>query len=372
MEGERMKSQATRQFLACARTLYAFSSTEEHGLLGASEAITAWHRDFQKDLHESTRGYPGKAGARPSPELEDRLVRIFDRAGLKTRKRENFAPTLCLSHDIDYLAPTFQMRAKRLVGYRKWLRWEPGQHYLESVRAMLECERQITGQRGISTVFVASPERSSHWKSRCTQWVIDPSYRVDSPLFESLLKLLREYECEIGVHGSFFSLKEGLLTEEKRRLEKRLSTKITVGRQHWLELPDEKAFDQIAASGLQADSSLGWNGTAGFRSGMARPFPLCLENGAQLWEMPLVLMDGPLFDDLKMSTDAVVAKAQELLEQVFERQGCVSINWHDRAADADYGWFEAYEKILQWAKARGFAFSRISDAIALRKEPAGA
>ncbi len=101
----------------------------------------------------------------------------------------------------------------------------------------------------------------------------------------------------------------------------------------------------------------------GFRGGMARPFQLALPSGDELWEVPMLLMDGPLFADMALDTEGVVEHSIRLLKEVKRRNGCVAINWHERACSPDYGWGKAYQRILQWAKDEGFRFQSLANAV---------
>jgi len=235
--------------------------------------------------------------------------------------------------------------------------------YLESITTILESERAITRQTHVSTVFIASKENSKRFHKRLVQWLIDPSYRYDDQLVQRLFEVLERYGCEIGIHGSFYSIAEDHLKRERHNLSKAAGRQINCGRQHWLNLPGVEPFHRIYRSGVRIDSTLGWNGGVGFRGGMARPFPLVLGPNEILWEVPLLLMDRPLFEDLKLDRHQVVERAISLLEEVYSRRGCVSLCWHGEAAHPDYKWFDAYEDILKWAKGRGFQFCTISQAI---------
>ncbi|MEZ4273006.1 MAG: hypothetical protein R3C68_16710 [Myxococcota bacterium] len=76
----------------------------------------------------------------------------------------------------------------------------------------------------------------------------------------------------------------------------------------------------------------------------------------------MALMDGVLFDDLKLSPDEAFEKCVGILEQVFARSGCVALNWHGRSAHGSYRWHGCYEKVLRWAREKGFAFTTIGAA----------
>lgn len=365
-----MKTESVRQFLACARTLFDFEHEADslraiESRQKAIDEIDQWYRDLRTDLLEARHGYPSRGPVRTRPELEDRLVGLLEgTAGV--RRKPLAAPVLCLSHDIDYLRPTAQLNLKRTIGYRKISLLRRRETFVASLRQLLETSASVAGRKGVATVFFAAPAPGKSWAKRLRQWVLDPSYRLHEPLFDAFLETVREFHCEIGLHGSFYSLEDDRLAEERAALEKRVGHPVAVGRQHWLNLAGPAPFDRIAASGVAVDSSAGWNGAVGFRGGFARPFPWLGEEGRRLWQVPLVLMDGPLFDDLALDEDRVVAKAKELLTPVRERGGAVALDWHDRAAHASYGWAGAYQRILQWAKEAGFQFSTLGAAVAER------
>lgn len=358
---------ALRQFWGSAGTLIELPPDSILAGLRLEEDILKkiqhWHQCLWQEIRGGQSGYPRQA-VLETPALEDELLEIMASIPeLAHQPRIRRQPTLCLTHDIDYLAPTVQMNLKRIVASRR-LQWSrPGDQFLDSIIRLLQLDSDAAGGTGASTLFIPCPIPAQGWKNRLTQWLIDPSYRPTDRLFGELKCVIQRFDCQVGLHGSFLSLSHGLLAQERKMLEEALSRPIRMGRQHWLNLPDQDAMQRIQQGGLTIDSTLGWNGAVGFRGGFARPFPIVLEQG-MLWELPLLLMDGPLFDDLKLDTRQVVAKSKALLEIVWQRGGCVAINWHDRAAHADYGWAEAYAEILDWSKAKGFVFHSISEAVA--------
>ena len=135
-----------------------------------------------------------------------------------------------------------------------------------------------------------------------------------------------------------------------------------------MNLPQE-TLGVIKEAGIQIDSTLGWNGQCGYRCGMARPFPLMTSEDASLWEVPLLLMDGPIFDDQKLKPDEAFEYCRKLLKPVISTGGCVAITWHERSAHADYQWVATYEKLLEACKLEGFEFLSLSEALC-RHSPA--
>jgi hypothetical protein len=362
---------AFRQAVACLGSFYEFpagAAPEIRQKLDSERSgLLAWYTEFSSDIEDARLGYPAGV-VRTAPDLEDQLLELAGKAFESMgAKRKNHEPALCLTHDIDYLQPTLQMRLKKAVGERK-LSWPAARGtYLESIEKLLACDARAAGRGGVSTVFVASPSRVLNPARRAAQWLLDPSYSAKDAEFARLKDLIRRQACEVGIHGSFFSIERGLLREETERLAVDLGLSVKVSRQHWLNLPAPvrgRALEYVLEAGLRVDSTLGWNGRIGFRCGMARPFAIELESGARIAEIPMVIMDGALFEGLQGGSDEAVQRSTAMLDEVYRRRGCVAINWHDRAADPEYGWYDAYEKILDWARSKGFKFLTVSQGAA--------
>lgn len=362
------------QFLACALTILdippeTLTRIQQQWTRTPPEGLSDWWHLFYQDLYRSQNGY-ALGQVHQSAYTEDAIQRVFAQAGvLEACTPRTRTPVICLSHDIDYLRPTLQMNLKRIISQRKWAPYPKGEHFMDSLERLLQIDRQA-GQPGeaVSTLFIPCPRYSPNPLRWPNQWIIDPSYRLNEPLFDRLRVFIDQYRCEVGLHGSFYSIRDQFLKDERETLSHALGRPITCGRQHWLNLPGIKPLDIIHQSGIQVDSTLGWNGNVGFRGGMMRPFPIRLLSGQWIWEVPLVLMDGPLFDDLKLSAEEVVSMGKRLLEPVMTQGGCVAINWHERSAHSDYGWVEAYEKLTEWLASYKIEFKSIPQVVRERHE----
>ena len=109
---------------------------------------------------------------------------------------------------------------------------------------------------------------------------------------------------------------------------------------------------------MSYDSTLGFRDLAGFRNGAAFPFrPFDVERGLpiNLWEIPLVLMDGVLFDRDFSGESKVWPRAEKVLEAMRDSRGAGSVCWHQRVfCDRDFpGWGALYERILAWIRDNG-------------------
>jgi len=174
-----------------------------------------------------------------------------------------------------------------------------------------------------------------------------------SDLKEVLLKLSKS-GWEIGLHPSRVThLSKTKLKNEWDRLSDFMGDgMIPIGvRNHYLKASFPETWRIQEELGIQYDSSLGWPDFPGFRSGTARPFkPFDYELNRRLdvWELPLIVMDGTL----NGSTDDMVKTCKDMAEEAFMHNTPFTLLWHtDRISSAEYSDFStAYTQMLQYFK----------------------
>jgi hypothetical protein len=354
-----MVALALKQFSAIADSLGYLMPKETDSSL--KQNIISWYTLFRSQIEGSRLGYPSSTEVYDSPYLETVIHDLANRYRFERTEKPQTAKVF-LTHDIDYLYPTPQLMLKEVLGRRVWRKYFSGPGYIDSIEETLETDRGYLKSRG-PTVFLASPSRSHKPLERMRQWIIDPSYSWTSPRGQRAKNILTRFDCHIGLHGSILSLSGNSIGHELEVLSRTFSRKISTTRQHWLHLPEGlSSLRRLAKAGVKADSTLGWNGKVGFRTGMARPFPIYYYlNQPPIVEIPLGVMDGVLFDELKLSEEQAFKTATEVLTKVKAANGSVALNWHDRNAHLGYGWNRCYKKILAWCSDQGFEFSNLSD-----------
>jgi hypothetical protein len=332
-------------------------------LEGEQPAIEAWYKKFVDQINQSRLGYPTATETHSEPVLERELLAIAARLGIHVDLNQK-QPTVCLSHDVDYFRPTVQLMIKEVVGRRKWRKYFSSQRFIESYQRLLETDKSYLTNKG-PTTFFASPVKSKNPFTRYKQWIVDPSYSWTSKDGEAFAKLVSDFDVEVGIHGSICSLSKNTFSKEVENLSQVFAKPVRIARQHWLHLPNGiQSLAKMRAGNIGIDSTLGWNGHAAFRAGMCRPYPIYLGEGLEpLVEVPLVIMDGVFFDELKLSGAQAFARITEILAKVRDAKGTVALNWHDRSAHEGYGWFQTYKQILDWCRAEGFQFTNISGAV---------
>jgi hypothetical protein len=161
---------------------------------------------------------------------------------------------------------------------------------------------------------------------------------------------------EIGLHASYRSREqEGAIAEEAALLPQRPQGL----RHHYLRSAPERLASELRRAGLRYDSSIGWPSLPGLRAGTPYPYRLWdpgrREPGG--WELPLVLMDGTLFEQHYLGLGAAEAfdRAIAALEPVVEHGGATAIVWHPPSHHPRLsgGYDRLYRRLLAWIDERG-------------------
>jgi peptidoglycan/xylan/chitin deacetylase (PgdA/CDA1 family) len=161
---------------------------------------------------------------------------------------------------------------------------------------------------------------------------------------------------EIGLHPSWHSYNSvDEMKYQKEQIEKVLDCEIVSVRQHYLHFDNRITPLIQEAAGFKYDSTLGFNDNIGFRRGTSYAYPLYnIEDNKILpvWELPLIIQDGAMFNDRKgMRLDKVKALEyiQMIAEKVKEVGGILTLLWHPHLIVDEISWntFQEGLKMLQ-------------------------
>jgi hypothetical protein len=261
---------------------------------------------------------------------------------------------LCLSHDVDrprkfppdglikVPAKVLLRRESPLALRQMWTYLRTGKDPHWNLAQIIDLEQEY----GCRSTFFLLAGRGN---KRC-----DPPYSADPGTRARLCETILGSGGEVGLHGSYESyLSAGILRQELLALQEH--AEIRGCRQHFLRLDVQYTLAALEQAGLLYDSSLGFAGAIGFRSGFAapyHPFNLAQNRPLRLLEIPLLIMDRSLFSYCYpgLPAEAVWAEMLSVLEPVRDYSGCVSILWHntffDEAAFPGYGGL--YRRLLNW------------------------
>lgn len=282
-----------------------------------------------------------------------------------------FCPTI----DVDYLRhwrPGMIFREKIeyfLLNHRKVAMKERWGRFFQFIKSFftpgdafqmaLHRMHQLIRIHGTATVFLKAGAHGPR----------DVGYRLDQPFMHQMLRNFRLDEFEIGLHPSYHAHTHlGYLSGERRALTTLTGEAPVSVRQHFLRYEPMITPRIQVGSGFRIDSSLGFTECAGFRNATCMPFLKfdCSQNTAmELWEIPILFMDGALFNRKNYTTSEAIHESVELLKMC-QRFGGVGVGlWHNVIGEEmDYsGWGDHFEEILRSSYEEGAYIASLKDAL---------
>lgn len=210
------------------------------------------------------------------------------------------------------------------------------------------------GQVGIRSAFYL------YVRSGAPRHPRDPVYAIDGHPRWDVLRALADEGFELGVHAGIRSAEttDGL-REERTLLERAMGRPVSGLRHHYWRLDwlaPSRTFERHVDAGYAYDTSIAWRDRPGFRAGTSLPYFPGAATGDRLLpliEIPTALMDGHLFEYLRLDPSHAGSVAEDLRARVSRAGGVFNIDWHERAFCDRY----AYQG---WATVALDLMSRIS------------
>lgn len=275
---------------------------------------------------------------------------------------------VCLSHDVDRVAKTFQY-VTHFLRYLKTGNLRAALYQMKSLAArahywQFEKIMEIEDKLGLrSTFFFLNETYPFHpWKLR--SWRLSLGYyNMLDPCVQRVIKDLDNQGWEIGLHGSYLSYRDvNLLRKEKADIESIVGHRVIGIRQHYLNL-DNDTWARQAEAGFLYDASFGFTDDIGFKDNRFQPFmPLA---NRRFYVMPLAIMDGCVIRKKTPFADAV-----KVIELARDNGACLVLNWHqERLNEKEFpGWRDLYVRLIEECRSRDAQFSTIGDYIRLMSE----
>jgi peptidoglycan/xylan/chitin deacetylase (PgdA/CDA1 family) len=261
---------------------------------------------------------------------------------------------LCLTHDVDRVDKSWWHCAHGFLKTR-----DP--YHLRSLvtrskeRPFWNFEKimALEDQLGVRSTFFFLNESKPLVPYRPSTYALSLGYYdINDPRVVDVIGELDAGGWEVGMHGSYDSYLSGeLLSKEKIALETILDKKVLGVRQHFLNLEVPRTWELHQEVGFAYDASFGLCDRVDCREGRDLPFyPL----GRGLLEIPLTIMDGPLFATSKDTEDAW-SKCINLIDRTEQRGGLVTALWHNYTFnDQEHpGQIDVYRRVIEECKERG-------------------
>ena len=228
--------------------------------------------------------------------------------------------------------------------------WYQFDHYVELENGAASTFFVIPkkGETGLDVKGNRSPKRAASYDARD---------------LKDILIGLKNGGKEIGIHGLDAWRDEVAGREEKKIISDLTGATESGVRMHWLYF-GEQSPAVLEAAGYTYDSTVGYNGTVGYRAGTTQVFkPLTTKF---LLELPMHAMDTALFypSYLNLSPAQAAEKMRPLVEFAVQSGGAFVVNWHDRSIAPERLWDGSYTELISECKKNGAWFATAGQAVA--------
>ena len=228
------------------------------------------------------------------------------------------------------------MVKQSLLEYRKWKSDDFEDPYIQAIMEFTTREQAA----GLEPVFFFKALHDGE---------DDATYDFRDVRLQRIWAHIDNKQGIVGLHGSYRSADViGLLREEQERLNEHLARfgrKVTCSRQHYLRSRfyiDEHflhSLDLWRDAGITDDYTLGFAERCGFRCGTCHPYPLYdvrHDKVTDIIEHPLIVMDGTLFDYMKLSVGDARTLTQRLKQRCLDVEGDFVFLWHNHATTREF------------------------------------
>ncbi len=261
---------------------------------------------------------------------------------------------LCLTHDVDRVDKSwwhcifYFLKTRRVYQLRSLFTKKRERPFWGFDRIM-----ELEEKHGVrSTFFFLNETKKVEPLKPSTFGLAHGYYKIHDPRIVDIIKTLDSGGWEVGVHGSYDSYNNReLLAKEKVTLEGILGKPVRGIRQHFLNLDAPRTWEYQRDVGFEYDATFGFRDRADFRDGKDAPYyPL----GDGFVEIPLAIMDGPLFKSSGGLEDAWKT-CERLIGQAEKNGSLLTVLWHNNRFNEDEhpGQSVIYERIIEECQRRG-------------------
>ena len=176
-----------------------------------------------------------------------------------------------------------------------------------------------------------------------------------NPTHEVMQKQIKRWKkrAEIGLHPSYYSSSEEVLSDEKHVLESVVGEYVFASRQHYIKVQLPTTYRHLIQKGIRNDYSMGYPSALGFRAGTGRSFnwyDLMLEEKTKLRIHPFCFMDSTAHFVLILSVEESFAALMRMKDTLQKTGSTLITIFHNFSLGNDEnwkGWRDAYSLFLR-------------------------
>lgn len=263
---------------------------------------------------------------------------------LELRRRHPFSgPVLLMTHDVDRIN-FFKIKSVLSRWLDVFVKGDSQYCFIDRLRfawhSSLRYFAPLAHPENLYYSFPFLIQTQKKHKIRSTWFMLNKrrgepagDYTFNRKPIQQLVKYLLNNNCEVGLHGSFWSSKSvENYHDEVSQYIKYFSIEPNGARQHYLVGTLPELFRFQSSAGLVYDSTMGFSAREGFRHGYCHPYhPFDHDNQMMLplWELPLLAMDTTLFEKRGLENQRILESLDQLLSECRRFNGVFTFLWHN-------------------------------------------
>ena len=300
---------------------------------------------------------------------------------------------LCLSHDVDYLAPNpmdlalsilfdvSEVKIRRMVGRTVLALFYAVSGLMTRNRDLLALVPQALHRLFRKHEPFWRLDEIRKWETQLgirssffflhNQSRMDSNYNLKSKIVSNAIRQLSSEGFEVCLHADFGASDAEKLKVRRKAIEDASGSEVIGVRAHYLRIFYPETFRLYAKAGLAYDSSVMFPEEVGFRSSTCAPwkvFDIDEQKTLPVLEIPLVIMDRSLERRMNLSPAAASKLCSALIDQVADLHGVLTIDWHNSGValkpSLDRDWWGVYRSIIHESMKRGSKVMKLSDVFA--------
>ncbi len=334
-----------------------------HDLLKSAFYLLSGYQEYGSSLKDSLGRFPYESSIQSKLKIIDRpivneyfeliadAIKMFCRShNIPFNNNQQFKTFgFFLTHDVDridkYSIHTVKAKIKK-DSFKKALKWTfrwLNPFYRKNPYWSYDYLNEVEDKLGLQSCYYFLNQDVKHE---------DSYYKFSNTRIRKLIARLENKNKEIGLHGGVRTSDDpDVIKKNLDELQDVSRNTIMGNRQHRLIFSLPQTMNYLFDNNIFYDSSLGFAAHEGFRNSYCLPFKLYdfeLDKMINVWEIPLNVMDGTLFNYRNLNYDEAYNSVRALVKKIKKYHGVFTLLFHPDFLDEEEhpGIREFYEKTL--------------------------
>ena len=247
-----------------------------------------------------------------------------------------------LSHDVDVIRKHLSFKREIRLLLSMILVDKKPKEVFKRIKDFVDINMRKVKEDPFDTFeYIMNLEDEKNYKSSFYFMADEKTYDLKSIRVKEIFKGIIDKGSEIGFHPGLNTCNNKQnFKSQLNMLEKNINSINILGvRQHYLSFNGSTTWTVQDDCGLKYDTTVCFPEQAGFKVGYCLPYnayDLTANKALKLIEIPLVLMEGSIFDYMDLNYDESVKYIKGLIGQVKKHNGVFAILWHNSAITNEY------------------------------------